>query len=86
MTPVTKFALIGVAVHAGILKAFVIHLPGAALVKPFGFSDNLISPLIKHFHMLGRHKGLRFYALPHLFCLGGELPLRRFCRLTCIIK
>ncbi len=75
---VTKFGLIGMAVHACILKTLVISFPAAALIDPVGLADSLISPLIQYLHVLSPHECLRLYALSGLFRPGRELRFRGF--------
>ena len=52
MALVTKLALVGMAIHAGILQALVVYLSCATYIEPVGVPDRLISPLVQHFHVL----------------------------------
>jgi hypothetical protein len=53
MALIAELAFVGVAFHAGILKAHIVYFSRAALVLPDPFTDHTISPLIKQFHVLG---------------------------------
>jgi hypothetical protein len=53
VTLIAKLALVGMAFHAGILKAYIIYFSRAAFVLPDAITDHTVSPLIQQFHVLG---------------------------------
>jgi len=75
MTLIAELLLVGMTLHARILKTDVILFAILVEIVPVPFPEGLITPIVYKLHVRGPHEVLVLHTFP--FGLGHFLDLRR---------
>jgi hypothetical protein len=85
VTLVAKLGFVGVAIHAGDLKALVVNLAVVRRIIPLPVSNHLMPPFVEETHVGFSHILGLFDADLGFLGLGRQFRVRGFGGLSCVV-